>query len=821
MAGDESHTNIDELQIARADAVELQRGVVLAGRYEIEALLGRGGAGLVLRAFDRELREAVAIKVLRPDLGNAARWIERLAREVKLARQLRHPNVCRVFDFEKADGHVFIVMELAGGTLRRELDDGALARRPVEARLADARAVAAGLAAIHEAGIAHRDVTPQNVLRMPDGRLVVSDFGLATEVSQTTTSIHGGTVAYMAPEVVRGQRGTVASDVWALGVVIHEIVFGERPTWSKPVGGAPVAPAGRTLSRAERDAFAVCRACTAEVPGQRPRSAREVEAWLGGKRMGRAPSVATRVVAVGLALAAVAGLVATARRSRRGEAGAARTVASERLITFTGEAADWSRTSRLLATIDDRIRCLATLPDGHTLRFVWGSPAHAEDLDTVTGKRRPSPLVPAAYAEGCPDLSSDGQRLVFQGYTEDGRPYAFLSAHPDGRDARPVVGTADTSISSEPRWLGDGTAFAIDVDNHHTGVFSTATNRLTVLPEPTRDYLTSFRFGWRDVVYVAALLGRGAETEIVGTAWPSLEERARFRMPGSVVDVATADGKSFLVTARSATTTSVLQVDPKTGEARRLGAAPRDLFRYLTFAGSDLAFAWIHLGYDAWLRHADGTRSRLTSDGVTADAVPCGKDVLVSKWWQGESASLWRLDATGTVVRKLPTAALANNPACSPDGRAWFYVSFGGDSAVYRCDEQDACRRILDGGALALAVSPNGRRLAVLDEIRGVDRVRWMPSEGGPLHDVGDSDGLCAPGWSSDRTLWIARRRGRGTVWTEMDVERGAPTGKVAEGSGVCLYATRDPRSPVASNVSIIPESHTEIRLQLDVAPPR
>jgi len=286
MAGaDDSYTNLDEMQMARAAAVELQRGTVLAGRYEIEATLGCGGAGLVLRAQDRELREAVAIKVLRADLGNAARWIDRLAREVKLARQLRHPNVCRVFDFEKADGHVFIVMELAkGGSLRRELDDGTLCARPLEARLADARAVAAGLAAIHDAGIAHRDVTPQNVLRMGDGRVVVSDFGLATEISQTTTSIHGGTIAYMAPEVVRGQRGSFASDVWALGVVIHEIVFGERPTWNKPVGGTLVAPgAGRTLTRGERVAFAVCRACTVEEPDRRPKSANEVGAWLDGR----------------------------------------------------------------------------------------------------------------------------------------------------------------------------------------------------------------------------------------------------------------------------------------------------------------------------------------------------------------------------------------------------------------------------------------------------------------------------------------------------------------------------------------------------------
>src|SRR5206468_270624 len=109
-------------------------------------------------------------------------------------------------------------------------------------RVADARAVAAGLAAVHEAGIVHRDVTPQNVLRMADGRPVVSDFGLATDAFESTTSIHGGTIAYMAPEVTRGERASFASDVWSLGVLLHEIVFGERPRWRAPGSDRLVSP---------------------------------------------------------------------------------------------------------------------------------------------------------------------------------------------------------------------------------------------------------------------------------------------------------------------------------------------------------------------------------------------------------------------------------------------------------------------------------------------------------------------------------------------------------------------------------------------------
>jgi len=145
---------------------------------------------------------------LRPEYAQDPRWTERLAHEVKLARTIGDPNVCRVFDFEQAHGYAFITMELAtGGTLRDALasNDSAVARSAGE-RIADATAVIGGLAAIHAAGIVHRDVTPQNVLRMNDGRLVVSDFGLASAVSGTTTSIQGGTVGYMAPEVLRGER---------------------------------------------------------------------------------------------------------------------------------------------------------------------------------------------------------------------------------------------------------------------------------------------------------------------------------------------------------------------------------------------------------------------------------------------------------------------------------------------------------------------------------------------------------------------------------------------------------------------------------------
>ncbi len=228
-------------------SVPLRSGTVLGGRYEIGKTIGQGGMGVVVQAFDRTLGVEVAIKIVRAEYAGEREWSERLAREVKLARQIQHPNVCRVFDYAQADGRAFLIMELAtGGALRDEIRAGKAAARPLAARITDARAIAAGLAAIHAAGIVHRDISPQNALRMSDGRLVLSDFGLATDSFDGTTSIRGGTVAYMAPEVVRGGRATFAADIWALGAVIHEAVFGQRLRWDSESGAmrSPSAAAG-------------------------------------------------------------------------------------------------------------------------------------------------------------------------------------------------------------------------------------------------------------------------------------------------------------------------------------------------------------------------------------------------------------------------------------------------------------------------------------------------------------------------------------------------------------------------------------------------
>jgi len=274
---------------AATSVIELQHGSVLAGRYQIEAALGQGGSGTVYRAWDRVLGEAIAVKVLRPDRAAERSWIKRLAREVKLARVIRHPNVCRIFELGHSDGHWFVTMELgAGGTLRDLLQDkAAVAQRSLAQRLSDARAICAGLAAIHAVGIIHRDVTPQNVLRLADGRLVLSDFGLAIPMTANTT-IHGGTPNYMPPETLLGSRGDQRSDVWQLGVILHEVLFGARPTFHHEGDSAKMRwPLPIEASSVEEELARLCADCLASNPAARPATAMVVAGRLAAAERAR------------------------------------------------------------------------------------------------------------------------------------------------------------------------------------------------------------------------------------------------------------------------------------------------------------------------------------------------------------------------------------------------------------------------------------------------------------------------------------------------------------------------------------------------------
>jgi serine/threonine-protein kinase len=201
---------------------------ILAGRYELLALLGVGGMGAVYRARDIELDELVAIKMLRRDLLAVSGMLERFRLEVKLARKVTSPHVARTFDIGEHGGDKFLTMELVDGeSLASEI--ARVKTTSVARAISVASDICSGLAAAHGAGVIHRDLKPENVLIGHDGSIKISDFGIATaQQSIHITNGVTGTPAYIAPEQVRAEHDIDGrADLYALGLMMYEMLTGE------------------------------------------------------------------------------------------------------------------------------------------------------------------------------------------------------------------------------------------------------------------------------------------------------------------------------------------------------------------------------------------------------------------------------------------------------------------------------------------------------------------------------------------------------------------------------------------------------------------
>jgi serine/threonine-protein kinase len=203
-------------------------GQILAERYRIVALAGRGGMGEVFRAEDLTLGQIVAMKFLPERLSQDAAALSRFHAEVRNARQVSHPNVCRVFDIGETDGTLFLTMEYVDGedlasVVRR------IGRLSPDKATEIARQICAGLAAAHERGVIHRDLKPANVMLDGAGKIRITDFGLAgLAASIQGEEARAGTPAYMAPEQLAGKEVTTKSDIYSLGLILYEILTGKR-----------------------------------------------------------------------------------------------------------------------------------------------------------------------------------------------------------------------------------------------------------------------------------------------------------------------------------------------------------------------------------------------------------------------------------------------------------------------------------------------------------------------------------------------------------------------------------------------------------------
>jgi serine/threonine-protein kinase len=211
----------------------LRQGSVVAGRYEIQAQLGKGGMGVVYRAHDRLLAEQVAIEVLRPEVARDAEISRRFQSEIKLARRVSHKNVCRIHEYGEDQGLRYISMEYMQGVDLRQVirERGGL---PADEAFTAALQIADGLSAIHDVGVIHRDLKTPNIMRDTRGQIRLMDFGIAKEwgaaaASATATGLVMGTPEYMSPEQARGEKIDFRSDIYALGIVIFELFTGRLP----------------------------------------------------------------------------------------------------------------------------------------------------------------------------------------------------------------------------------------------------------------------------------------------------------------------------------------------------------------------------------------------------------------------------------------------------------------------------------------------------------------------------------------------------------------------------------------------------------------
>jgi eukaryotic-like serine/threonine-protein kinase len=471
-------------------------GALLGERYRILGLAGRGGMGEVYRAEDLRLGQSVALKFLPSAVAHDPQRLAQFHHEVRIARQVSHRNVCRVYDIGEDHGRVFLTMELVDGE-----DLASLLKRvgrfPEERATEIARQICAGLNAAHEQGVLHRDLKPANVMLDADGRVRITDFGLAG-IAGSFTDIRSGTPAYMAPEQLAGKEVTERSDIFALGLVLYEIFTGKRAFDAATLAdllrmhdeGARLTKGSGTRDLDPAVERVILR-CLAREPSARPASAIAVSAALpGGDPLaaalaaGETPSPAMVAAAgqidavplrigltlVGLAVVLFAALVAVRSNTNfhrflpaelsgpvledRARQAIARLGYPERPAdtygTFYvgGDYLRWARDR----TGDDRWKQLAS---GRTPAFGYWYRTSPQPLKTLADGANPTDVDPPFRIEGMTLAYVDAKGYLFEFYRVP--PQRVTGAAPAGPvDWQPVFDAVgwprDRFAEAAPQW---------------------------------------------------------------------------------------------------------------------------------------------------------------------------------------------------------------------------------------------------------------------------------------------------------------------------------------------------------------------------------
>jgi len=796
----------------------LRAGQVLADRYVVSERIGKGGASLVYRAFDRGLQVMIAIKVL-----DTERWAgtlpEPLFRELRHAREIQHPHLCRIYDVVRAEagGPQFLTMELAeGGNLRdtliREPD------RPLSQRLADVQGVVSGLAALHAAGILHRDVKPENVLRMGDGRVVLSDFGLAVAPDRVTHVTGGvGTPVYMAPELRLGAPADFRADVWSLGLLIQEIVFGVRAAPERATAAAGLTAGERRLRDRMKALSAWCLHVEAD---QRPADARQVLArfqrldqrrWLPLGHQGRRRALwgglaALALVAVGFALRP---------RPASNPPDAVIDVALE------GRARPLADRVRQLTEVEGRVHCLTALADG-SLGVVWGQPRRADKL--LPGSRALVPwdvparaydLPPSDFPDPldnkCPQMAPDGKRLLYWGLGAGNQPAVFLQ---DDVGAPPTLLTG----GSMPIWHPSGELLALRVDEHHPGLFNLKNRHLTVLPKPRQNMLIVSQLTFdgsgrhllvRSVDGAAGYAVSRYALDNIPRVEGVLVRRAQDTAEHIVrLNIGAALGSEQLLHAMMPSGAyGLAALDWDHSRVRWLAQfEPLDITGSLTTADGRLVVLARRWTSDLQVLRDGQVIRTIVADGPAGGSAASATGDVAAQMDRGGRVVIVLYRVGEAQPRLLGAGPLDGGPSFSPDGRS---VLFGrgdpprGRDLLILCTLEGVCRTL---GAIPNTsdyprLSPSGDRVA---------HVGWNPYPHIAMLDLrsGSSRMLvpslgCAPHWLGGN-VWAAQGSSEQFSWVELDATSGQATGRTVAGKSGCGAVSPGPEGVLEQRLRVV-----------------
>ncbi len=780
--------------------------------YQVVARLGGGGMGVVYQARDLRLDRLVALKVLPPELTRDAEAKARFMQEAKAASGLDHPNICTVHDIDETpDGQLFLVLAYyAGETLKQLIARGPLA---LDTALDLATQIAQGLQKAHTAGIVHRDIKPANVMVTPECVAKIVDFGLAKLVDATGLTRPGttlGTVAYMAPEQTRGEAVDARSDLWALGVVLYEMVAGRLPFVGDSAGAIAAAiqqqtptPLTALRSGVPLDLDHVMARALARDRSERFQTAADLVAEL--RRLRRASDPATVVSAP------AAGSATRASRSRK----TAWVLAGVVTAGAVAAALLWPRSTATpsLPRFVNPVQVTNAIgmedypswsPDGQTLAY-----AATQSSDLVSGNwdiwvtqvgGGPPVNRTADHAgdDRYPSWSPDGKQIAFWS-NRDGGGYFVMPAL--GGAPRKVIATPDArgdagmsgfGVAGRPAWSPDGTELA-------GTVLSPAAHELTVTSlsseRSRRRVLPAGLVGVMDLSWSPA--GQiMAFVEGMPSRTTSRLYAGRLDEDGitAITDGSTSawsptwspDGRQLYFVHSGAGTMDLwhqamtgagqpegLPTALTTGVEMRRAALSRDGRRLAYSKGRRVGNVWKSpIRPDRPATWADA--EQLTFDQAFVEYIDVNRDgsrLLVSSDRSGNT-DVWSLSSAGGEMRQVTTAPTQDwNPRWSPDGtQVAFYADRTGRREIWvQSVTGGPASRVssVDTDAYWPTWSLDGRRIAFSTRDALALRTWLVAATGGEAQELATGGNGAMQEWSPDgRWLtFLSTRSGADAVW--------------------------------------------------------